>query len=438
MRYWWVNHKQTFKSEFNGGYIWSPKKNANGRSNPTYDNLTKTRQGDLIFSFADALIKAVGVIEDGVRDAPKPPEFGKAGDVWSSDGYLVKVRWTPLEKPFRPKAQINFIKHLLPDKYSPIQPDTGNGNQSFYLTEVSQELAECILTLITDKNASIVDQIDTQSAIVADEEEVKQLERSSIPETERNQLVKARIGQGAFRQNVIAVEKSCRITGVSDPRFLIASHIKPWKVSTNDERLDGNNGLLLSPHVDNLFDGGWISFANDGEILIGEPVKDVTKRWNISIHTVGRFNSKQGKYLEFHRDFVFGQKRITTVAAGVVEHNGKILIARRRPGLNFAGYWEFPGGKLEDGESPQDCLMREFTEELSIKIEVGDYVGQSWLKKSGKNIHLVAFRCKFVRGDVALTVHDEFVWVIKSQLKNYKMAPADIPIVELLSSTSTA
>ena len=120
------------------------------------------------------------------------------------------------------------------------------------MTWISKDLAECLFTLITVGNANVVDQIESQSAIVSDEEEVKQLERSSIPETERNQLVKARIGQGAFRQNVIAVEKACRITGVSDPPFLIASHIKPWKVSSNDERLDGNNGLLLSPHLDNL------------------------------------------------------------------------------------------------------------------------------------------------------------------------------------------
>jgi len=77
-----------------------PKRKSNGQPNPTYDNLPKTSRGDLIFSYTDALIKAVDVIEDQAIDSPKPPEFGKAGDVWDADGYLVKVRWTSLQSPF--------------------------------------------------------------------------------------------------------------------------------------------------------------------------------------------------------------------------------------------------------------------------------------------------------------------------------------------------
>ena len=78
----------------------------------------------------------------------------------------------------------------------------------------------------------------------------------SIPETVRQQLAQARVGQGLFRSNVLHIEKVCRVTGVSDPNFLIASHIKPWKVSDNAERLDGSNGLMLAPHIDRLFEKG--------------------------------------------------------------------------------------------------------------------------------------------------------------------------------------
>jgi len=432
MTYWWVNHGQTYKSELGGGYIWSPKRGSKDQFNLGYENLTRVKQGDIIISFAETSIQAIGVSEAEFENVPKPKEFGNVGQNWGDEGYLVKVTWARLQNPVRIKEMVGFYRHLLPNKYSPIQPDTGNGNQTFYLLGLNDELAEFLLTLVSDKNPGITDEVESLTEVISDDQEVRLIENSAIPETERNQIVKARVGQGLFRQNVIDIEKACRITGVADSRFLIASHIKPWKISTNEERLDGNNGLLLSPHIDNLFDSGWISFANNGNVLMGVSVQEVAKRWSISVTNVGKFSSKQGKYLEFHRDVVFGQRRVTTVAAGVVEHNGRILIARRKVGLNFAGYWEFPGGKLEDDESPQNCLMREFEEELSIEIKVGEYIGQSWLKKSGKNIHLVAFRCEFIKGDINLTVHDEFAWVIKSQLSSYKMAPADVPIVKSL------
>src|SRR5687768_1513924 len=77
---------------------------------------------------------------------------------------------------------------------------------------------------------------------------------SMVGPTFREQLVRARRGQGVFRANVLLREESCRVTHVSEPRHLKASHIKPWRDATDAERLDGANGLLLSPHIDHLFD----------------------------------------------------------------------------------------------------------------------------------------------------------------------------------------
>ena len=82
----------------------------------------------------------------------------------------------------------------------------------------------------------------------------------AIPETDKEQLIKARRGQGTFQVRVEAIEAACRVTGVKDRQFLVASHIKPWRASDNAEKLDGNNGQLLSPHVDKVFDNGWITF----------------------------------------------------------------------------------------------------------------------------------------------------------------------------------
>jgi len=89
MRFWWVNHKQTHLQEIEGGYIWSPKNNRNGSRNQTYINLTKTTPGDIVYSYAYGHIKAIGVVVRHCSGMPKPTEFGRAGDYWSDDGWLV-------------------------------------------------------------------------------------------------------------------------------------------------------------------------------------------------------------------------------------------------------------------------------------------------------------------------------------------------------------
>ena len=86
MRYWWVNHKQTFKKEFIGGYIWSPMKNNNGSFNQTYLNLTLVNIGDVVFSYSDALIKAIGVVTERYKSALVPLEFGNVGEQWDKTG----------------------------------------------------------------------------------------------------------------------------------------------------------------------------------------------------------------------------------------------------------------------------------------------------------------------------------------------------------------
>jgi len=116
----------------------------------------------------------------------------------------------------------------------------------------------------------------------------------------------ARRGQGLFRSNLEKIEKSCRLTGVSDKRFLIASHIKPWRDSDNREKLDRNNGLLLSPHADKLFDNGWISIDNNLIICTTTEIENLMEKWGLDLRqNVGKFNKQQLGYLEYHRETVF-------------------------------------------------------------------------------------------------------------------------------------
>lgn len=133
---------------------------------------------------------------------------------------------------------------------------------------------------------------------------------SDLSNTEKEQVIRARKGQGVFRKNVERIEKKCRITGIANPRLLIASHIKPWRsCDSSKERLDENNGFLLAPHVDRLFDRGLISFSDAGDGLISPALKlgDVTKLGLESklSQNVGHFTDGQKSYLKYHRNQIF-------------------------------------------------------------------------------------------------------------------------------------
>ncbi len=101
----------------------------------------------------------------------------------------------------------------------------------------------------------------------------------------------------------LASSVGSRVTGVTNKALLIASHIKPWsKCDNNTERLDGNNGLLFSPHIDKLFDRGWITFTDAGELLCAEPsIEQALQQWGIELPlNVSPFSPKQAAFLTYH------------------------------------------------------------------------------------------------------------------------------------------
>lgn len=134
-----------------------------------------------------------------------------------------------------------------------------------------------------------------------------------IGATSARRETEVRTKQRLFRERLIGVEKGCRLTGIEDLRFLRASHIKPWAASTQSERVDGENGLLLAPHADLLFDRGWISFSSAGRLLISSGLpSDVQVRLGLKLDASLRyrdFSQKQLGFFEFHRDVVFDRRR---------------------------------------------------------------------------------------------------------------------------------
>ena len=130
-----------------------------------------------------------------------------------------------------------------------------------------------------------------------------------VGSTEREQVIAARKGQGIYRERLLAKwNGACAVTGLAEPALLMASHAKPWKIATNAERLDGDNGLPLIPNLDKLFDKGFISFADDGEVMISPALSSVTSVAfcvDAAMHLLKPLSAAQQVYMAYHRDLVF-------------------------------------------------------------------------------------------------------------------------------------
>ena len=304
MAYWWVNQNQTYQHEVAGGYLWSPKTRADGAKNQYYANMLLVQPGDIVFSYSGTRIKAVGVAISGGYSSAKPRVFGGRGSYWSNDGWRVDVHFEEVTNPIRPKDFIGLIQPLLPGKYSPLQK-SGDGIQNVYLAAIPDELGR----LLIDLSQAPEIQIPTLKLddIAFDPEEQGFIADANLKETEKATLVLARRGQGEFRSRVKLIERQCRVTGVSAADLLVASHIKPWKVSDNQEKLDGNNGLFLSPHIDKLFDRGFISFEPTGKMLVSPKLDpEVLEYWGIDPKkNYGRFNADQAYFLKHHNVLEF-------------------------------------------------------------------------------------------------------------------------------------
>lgn len=323
MRYWWVNQNQTYRHEVAGGYLWSPKRKRGGDLNPFYEFMREVAPGDLIFSFADTRIGAIGLARSHAYEAPKPIEFGSAGRNWDEVGWRVDVSFHTTERSIRPADFITELRPHLPERYSPLQR-TGRGVQSIYLTELPRALAlelakllgRDVLALAMTERVAEHEPAATPEVVLWEEHLRTGIEADpTLRETEKQALVLARRGQGVFRDRVQGIEKSCRVTGVNRPEHLRASHIKPWRDSTNEERLEGENGLLLTPSIDHLFDRGFISFEGGGRLIVS-PVAHLDSLRRMGIPTgqtldVGRFTAAQRRFLEYHRDAVFLHARLS-------------------------------------------------------------------------------------------------------------------------------
>ncbi len=182
-------------------------------------------------------------------------------------------------------------------------------NYSTYLKAISE-----VKSLLLDKPINEVSLLDAHSFLWMLVNHMKQSEKlpnvseyKGLSSTEREAIIKARIGQGQFRNSLISYWGCCAITGCTELSVLRASHIKPWSQSNISERMSLYNGILLSPNFDVCFDNGLISFDDSGTILISKYLDDKNLR-TLGIHKDIRLSTiedKHKKYLQYHREYIF-------------------------------------------------------------------------------------------------------------------------------------
>ena len=128
-------------------------------------------------------------------------------------------------------------------------------------------------------------------------------------------------------------------------------------------------------------------------------------------------------------------KRVT---AAIIEKNGKILIAQRKLGSSLGGKWEFPGGKIESEETPEQCLRRELKEELGIEAIIGPFFCASTFEYKHMSIELLVYRAVHVSGEIVEYDHESIKWVSRDELIYYDFVNADRPVVDKLMSSQVS
>jgi putative restriction endonuclease len=253
MAFWLVYQGTSWKRARAGGYLWAPKLSKSGQTLAYWSNMERVQAGELIFSGVNNALRAVSqaVLPAYTATRPDPRDDG----YWGAEGWRLDVAYSDLPSPMRYPDWVPGVLPQLQARHSAFA-SSGRPNQGF-LFELPLSVGEHLITMIA-----------TQGVDVA----TKASDAAAMPDggkTERDALARARVGQGKFRQNLLArFNGKCAVSEVVQPELLRASHIKPWAGSSNVERLDPNNGLLLSAAYDAAFDARLISFADDGSLLL--------------------------------------------------------------------------------------------------------------------------------------------------------------------------
>ena len=295
MNFYWVNLGESYNEVREHNFLWAPKYYINEKGtkiiNSGWKHVPEVCEGDVIICNKDRKIiyVAVATKDAYISHRPKSRTFGR----WEKEGYKIEVDLEILPMPFDINEVKNEIGEFYNDNCDPKLITKNNQLSQQYLISLPKSAGAFILDALGDMSLNIQEKINKLSR------------KKRQTKTTRDAIIKSRVGQGRFREDVLGLwNNTCPITKVNQPDLLIASHILSWQLSNDEEKLDEYNGFPLSPSVDKLFDRGFISFSNTGEMLISEKISiDTVQKLGVNINTkINGLKKENLKYLKRHRE----------------------------------------------------------------------------------------------------------------------------------------
>lgn len=256
-----------------------------------HKNILDVQKGDLIFISEKGMIVAYAFVK---IDSEKDYEKSK---LEKEEYYRTDLEVNVLTNPFelsKYKKELDYFKAQMKRRF-PYDKNYG-GNQG-YLYEIPKEFTDFINSLIEEKEKEDISNFTNKS------NEIEKIERKELTGRETEIIREVRANQGTFRRELLKQECKCKLCELSNEKLLIASHIKPWCKSNKYEKLDRDNGFLFCPQHDSVFDKFFITFKEDGRILISEDLsKEDRKILNLRDHMQIEITEGNKKYLDWHRE----------------------------------------------------------------------------------------------------------------------------------------
>lgn len=295
MAFFWVNLGESYKEVATHNFLWAPAyvvgKNGKKKINAGWEPVKEVNAGDVIFCNLDENIIYVAVARKAAYPAKRPPT--RVFNKWNEDGFQIDIDLTILTPAVSVKGFKAALMAIHNHECSPALFTKTGGISQQYMVRLPLGAGALILNFLGDAEVSVCEQVDSRKK--------GRLQQGGTRKT----VAQARIGQGQFRDDVLSLwQHSCPVTALSKPELLTAAHIVPWSLSNEIEKIDPNNGFPLSPALDKLFDRGYVSFNDDGQLLMKTSELSIQDLRCLGITPgakISGLNDKQKAYLARHR-----------------------------------------------------------------------------------------------------------------------------------------
>ena len=303
-----VMQGETYQEERNAGVLWTPQIDKSGMVPHSWNRMQELKKGDIVFHYVKGSFVAISRVREDCHKGTKPrnPDEQQSG---IEDAFVAHTVYRELENPLSVKEFFAEIEPLLPVKYSAFQEDA-SGN-SGYLYPCNEELAMKFLELISSLNIFTieVEQLELSMEVIKKTEHNPLL--GLIEEAELEIKTKMRRGKEQFRESLLPQwNGECPLCGIAIEEVLKATHAKPWKDSSDSERLDPFNGILLCANHAALYSAGYIAFTGGGRLHISSripeedyPVYRLRKNLKVPV------SPEHAPYLRWHKRIVFAEPR---------------------------------------------------------------------------------------------------------------------------------